>query len=231
MDAKTFHDVLQGVMDIHSTKKTTSAVVEELRPLIATSNPQLFEDFLDYIDPTNDLRRPQVTNETINASESSPRQLLNVTNGTTADTESSPRPLMNETQPDQSPSNVGPTPLAVTNLNPIVQPYQPSSPLHHVANFSQSPIKAESPGSGRANTYESSPGMAGFPAPPEFYSPVPPTFAQSFMDYTNQEIPLLRIPVETPMPFHGLPLPTISPSVMNGMSEKLPQPGQPQDCM
>lgn len=222
MDAQTFHHVLQGVMDIHSSKKTTSAVVDELRPLVAISHPQLFEDFIDYIDPTNDLQRPRLTNDTPSATESSPRPLLNITNVTTAVMESSPSYLMNETQRNQSPSNAEPVPLTVTSPNSIVQPYQVSSPLRRVASFSQPPMKAESSGPVRANPYESSPGMAGFPAPPEFYSPIPPTFAQSFMNFTNQEMPLLRFPVETPMHFHGLTLPTISPSVMNGMPGKLP---------
>lgn len=231
MDTQTFHHVLQGVMDIHSSKKTTSAVVEELRPLVATSHPQMFEDFLDYIDPANDLRRAPVTHETMTAADSSPRQLLNVMDGITPDTPSSPRQLVNELQPDQPPSCAEPFLPTVTNSDFIAQPYATSSPLRHVTNFSRSPLKEESPGAVRVNAYEGSPGMAGFPAPPEFYSPIPPTFAQNFMDYTNQEMPLFQFPVETPMSFHGLPLPTISPSVMNGMPGKLPQRGSPQDCI
>ncbi|TID17444.1 Serine/threonine-protein kinase [Venturia nashicola] len=224
MDAQTFHHVLQGVMDIHSSKKTAAAVMEELRPMVAPSQPQLFEDFLDYIDPTNDLRRLQVTKETSSAAESSPRPLLSDTNGTTTVMEPFPSQLMKETQRVQSSSNAEPLPPTVTNSNSIEQPYQISSPLLRITNTFQSPIKVESPASVKESPCESSPGMAGFPAPPEFYSPIPPTFAQSFLNYTNQEIPLLPFPVETPMPFYGLPLHTISPSVMN--ARRLPPVGR-----
>ncbi|QDS67946.1 hypothetical protein FKW77_008873 [Venturia effusa] len=213
MDAQTFHHVLQGIMDIHNNKRTMSAVVEELRPLVATRHPQLFEDFLNHIDPTNDLRRVQATNEPTTASEPS-RQLLNAINVTTAGTEAPPDQNRKEMHCDQSYANVEPTPLTVTDADSTVH-FQKDSSLY---NLFDSPMRAEGLGSGREHTYASSPGMAGFPAPPEFYSPVPQTFAQNFMDYTNQEVPLLRFPMETPSPFHDLPMPTISPTLMTARS-------------
>lgn len=199
MDARTFHHVLQGVMDIHRSRKSTSEVVEELRPLVANSNPQLFNDFLDYIDPANDIERPQATNKSANS-----------------DSNSSPR-HMNDSETNYFASDkAGQLPPTATNLATINLGRAPS-PLHRVVNFSQSPIKAESP---VTNRNISSPATSGFPAPPVFYSPVPPTFAQSFDNYVNKDRPLLPYHVETSVSFHGLPLPVVSPDIIKSMLKK-----------
>jgi hypothetical protein len=194
MDARTFHHVLQGVMDIQASRKNSSEVVEQLRPLVAHRNPRLFADFLDYIDPANDIERQQITHEP-----------------TKADGAPSPVQSGSKALKDHSASeNAELLTCSVVNPGTFVHPGQPASPLRRVANFSQYAVKAGSLSPAREMVDESSPGMSGFPAPPMFYSPMPPTFAESWYDYVNQDRPVSRCPVETAMPIHGLPLPPMS---------------------
>jgi hypothetical protein len=182
MDARTFHHVLQGVMDIQADRKSISEVVEQLRPLVAHSNPRLFEDFLDYIDPANDIERQQVTDEP-----------------TKADGAPSPVQTGSKAPSDHSASeNAGLFACSVVDSGHFVHPGLPASPVRLVANFSQSAVNNES-----------SPGMSGFPAPPMFYSPMPPSFAESWYDHVNQDRPVPRYPVETLVPTLNLPLPSM----------------------
>jgi hypothetical protein len=200
MDARTFHHVLQGVMDIQGNKKSTLDVVEHFRPLVAHSNPKLFEDFLDWIDPCNDVERPEVTNE--------PHKANDIP---------SPDRSGSKAPSDHSASGTASQlPRSSSRPGTFVHPGQPASPLRHFDDFSQFAPKSESP-QGRKIVKESSPGMHGFPEPPEYYSPVPPTFAQSFFDYVNQDRPLRQYPVETVMPTHGLPLPSMAAMSPRGM--------------
>jgi hypothetical protein len=187
-------------MDLQQNRRSTSDVVEQLRLLIAHHHPKLFEDFLDYIDPTNEVERQETTKEPTK----------------TEDIRSLPK-FGSKALSDHSASA-----YAGLLSRTFVHPGQPASPLRHVANFAQYPVKAKSPSPDRRIGNESSPGMYGFPEPPLVYSPVPPTFAQSFYDYVNQEQFTPRYPVETAMPTHGLPMPPIaavSPrDVQQGMS-------------
>lgn len=194
MDARTFHHVLQGVMDIQANRKNSSEVVEQLRPLVAHRNPRLFADFLDYIDPANDIERQQITHEPAQA------------DGAPSPVQSGSKALNDHSAPEDA----GLLACSVINPGTFVHPGQPASPLRRVANFSQYAVKAGSPSPTREMADENSPGMSGFPAAPIFYSPMPPTFAQSWYDYVNQDRPVTRYPVETAMPTHGLPLPPIS---------------------
>lgn len=175
-------------MDIQQGRKSTSQVAEQLRPLVARNHPRLFEEFLDYIDPTKEVERQEI-----------------LTESTGADRIPSPRQPGSRIQSDHSTSM--PTGLFSRSFQ---NPVHPPSPLRHVVNFTQSPVQAESPSFARISGNDSSPGMYGFPQPPLFYSPTPPTFAQSFFDYANQDRPILPYPVQTAMSTHGLPLPPIA---------------------
>jgi hypothetical protein len=175
-------------MDIQQSRKSTSQVAEQLRPLVAHNHPRLFEEFLDYIDPTKEVERQKI-----------------LTESTGGDGIPSPRQPGSRIQSDHSTSM--PTGLFSRSFK---TPVHPPSPLRHVVNFPQSPVQAESPSFDRISGNDGSPGMYGFPQPPLFYSPTPPTFAQSFFDYANQDRPILPYAVQTTMPTHDLPLPPIT---------------------
>lgn len=180
-------------MDIQQNKKSTSEVVQQLQPSIARNHPLLFADFLDYIDPTNEVDRKEF------AKEPSKLPTKSTSDGL------SPRQFERQALIDRSASVAA----GLLSRN-FVPPGQPSSLLKYAANSSQYPVEAESPSPDRRSGSENSPGMYGFPEPPLYYSPAPPTFAQSFFDYVNQEQPLPRYPAQTMMLTHGLPMSSIA---------------------